>query len=130
MNKTTLLSLCLGCLLSLPLRAEVAPTDTIPFELGADNRLYVTVHINGQDDRPLRFLLDTGATDVVPNSNSPRTKGLANFTGSVENSGANSVETDGRRIEQQLPATLRPTLRLQKRQSLSGSERPALHSFL
>lgn len=93
MKKTTLLSLCLACLLSLPLRAEVVPTDSIPFELGADNRLYVTVYINGQDDRPLRFLLDTGATDVVLNYNSPRTEGLATFTGSVENSGANSVET-------------------------------------
>lgn len=92
MKKTTLLSLCLACLLSLPLRAEVTPVDTIPFELGADNRLYVTVYINGQDDRPLRFLLDTGATDVVLNSNSPRIEGLASFTGSVENSGANSVE--------------------------------------
>ena len=69
------------------------PVDTIPFELGADSRLYVTVYINGQDDRPLRFLLDTGATDVVLNANSPRTEGLAAFTGSVENSGANSVET-------------------------------------
>ena len=93
MKKTTLLSLCLACLLSLPLRAEVVPTDSIPFELGADNRLYVTVYINGQDDRPLRFLLDTGATDVVLNSNSPRTEGLASFTGSVENNSANSVET-------------------------------------
>lgn len=52
----------------------------------------MTVYINGQDDRPLRFLLDTGATDVVLNANSPRTEGLATFTGSVENSGANSVE--------------------------------------
>lgn len=110
MKKIVWLSICFICLLSLSLRAEVAPTDTIPFELGADNRLYVTVHINGQDDRPLRFLLDTGATDVVLNSNSPRTKGLANFTGSVENSGANSVETDGRRIGQQLPATFQPAL--------------------
>mgnify|MGYP002525746652 FL=1 len=93
MKKTTLLSLCLACLLSLPLRAEVVPTDSIPFELGADKRLYVTVYINGQDDRPLRFLLDTGATDVVLNSNSPRTEGLAAFTESVENNSANSVET-------------------------------------
>lgn len=87
------LSVCLLCLLVLPARAEVTPVDTIPFELGADNRLYVTVYINGQDDRPLRFLLDTGATDVVLNSNSPRTEGLASFTGSVENNSANSVET-------------------------------------
>lgn len=93
MKKTTLLSICFLCLLSLSAWAEVTPVDTIPFELGADNRLYVTVYINGQDDRPLRFLLDTGATDVVLNSNSPRTEGLASFTGSVENNGANSVET-------------------------------------
>ena len=93
MKKTTLLSICFLCLLSLSAWAEVTPADTIPFELGADNRLYVTVYINELDDRPLRFLLDTGATDVVLNSNSPRTEGLAAFTGSVENSGANSVET-------------------------------------
>ena len=81
MKKTSLLSICFLCLLCLPAWGEVTPVDTIPFELGADSRLYVTVYINGQDDRPLRFLLDTGATDVVLNSNSPR------------NSGANSVET-------------------------------------
>ena len=93
MKKIIWLSICFICLLSLPLRAEVVPLDTIPFELGADNRLYVTVYINGQDDRPLRFLLDTGATDVVLNSNSSRTEGLATFTGGVENNSANSVET-------------------------------------
>ena len=93
MKKIVWLSICFICLLSLSLRAEVVPLDTIPFELGTDNRLYVTVYINGQDDRPLRFLLDTGATDVVLNSNSLRTEGLATFTGRVENSGANSVET-------------------------------------
>ena len=93
MKKISLLSICFLCLLSLSARAEVIPVDTIPFELGADNRLYVTVYINGQDDRPLRFLLDTGATDVILNSNSPRTEGLAAFTGSVENNSANSVET-------------------------------------
>ena len=92
MKKKFWLSVSLICLLRLSACAEVTPLDTIPFELGADNRLYVTVYINGQDDRPLRFLLDTGATDVVLNSNSPRTEGLAAFTGSVENSGANSVE--------------------------------------
>ena len=87
------MSICFLCLLCLSAWAEVTPVDTIPFELGADNRLYVKVYINGQDDRPLRFLLDTGATDVVFNSNSPQTEGLAAFTGSVENNGANSVET-------------------------------------
>lgn len=93
MKKTSLLSICFLCLLCLSAWAEVTPVDTIPFELGADSRLYVKVYINGQDDRPLRFLLDTGATDVVFNSNSPQTEGLAAFTGSVENNGANSVET-------------------------------------
>lgn len=91
MRKMSLLSVCFFCLLSLSAWAEVIPVDTIPFELGADNRLYVTVYINGQDDRPLRFLLDTGATDVVLNSNSPRTEGLAAFTESVENQVANLV---------------------------------------
>lgn len=52
MKKISLLSVCLLCLLSLSAWAEVTPVDTIPFELGADNRLYVTVYINGQDDRP------------------------------------------------------------------------------
>lgn len=93
MKKIVWLSICFICLLSLSLRAEVVPLDTIPFELGTDSRLYVTAYINGQDDRPLRFLLDTGATDVVLNSNSSRIEGLATFTGSVENSGANSVES-------------------------------------
>lgn len=92
----TLYGLCLcllGCALSVSLRAEVVPLDTIPFELGTDNRLYVTAYINGKDDRPLRFLLDTGATDVVLNANSPKAEGLASFTGRVENNGANSVES-------------------------------------
>lgn len=91
---SAILILCtLLCLPELHAQISKSPVDTIPFELGADNRLYVTVYINGQDDRPLRFLLDTGATDVVLNSNSPRTEGLAAFTGSVENNSANSVET-------------------------------------
>lgn len=70
---SAILVLCtLLCLPELHAQISKSPVDTIPFELGADNRLYVTVYINGQDDRPLRFLLDTGATDVVLNSNSPR----------------------------------------------------------
>ena len=43
MRKMSLLSVCFFCLLSLSAWAEVIPVDTIPFELGADNRLYVTV---------------------------------------------------------------------------------------
>lgn len=66
---SAILILCtLLCLPELHAQISKSPVDTIPFELGADNRLYVTVYINGQDDRPLRFLLDTGATDVALNS--------------------------------------------------------------
>lgn len=70
----------------------VHPLDTIPFELGTDNRIYVTTYINGNDSTPLRFLVDTGATDIVINSNSSRSKGIASFNSSVSNNGANSVE--------------------------------------
>lgn len=83
----------LGCVLNSRLWAEVVPIDTIPFELGADHRVYVTAYLNGKDDCPLRFLLDTGATDVVLNVNSVKAKELVSFTGSVENKGANSVES-------------------------------------
>lgn len=92
MKRIWILNLCLVCWMCLSLRAEEAPVDTIPFELGTDHRLYITAYVNGKDDRPLRFLLDTGATDVVLNSNSPKTEGLAAFVDCVENKGANSVE--------------------------------------
>lgn len=76
-----------------PFKAEtIQPIDTIPFEIGADNRIYVTVHINGNENIPLKFLLDTGATDIVINSNSSRTKGIISFNKYVSNNSANSSE--------------------------------------
>lgn len=79
--------------ISLSCKAQtIFPLDTIPFEIGPDKRIYVTTFINEKNNRPLRFLVDTGATDVVINSNSPRTEGLAIFDHSVSNNSANSVE--------------------------------------
>lgn len=71
--------------------SQTLPLDTIPFEIGADNRIYVTCFVN-ERSTPLRFLLDTGATDVVINSNSPRVDSLVVFSNQVENYSANSVE--------------------------------------
>lgn len=56
----------LGLLTAAPCVAGVVP-DSVPFELGADRRVYVTCQV-GTDARRLRFLLDTGATDVVLNT--------------------------------------------------------------
>lgn len=51
-----------------------APAGEIPFSIGADNRIYVTAFVNGSDS--LRFLVDTGASSMVLNTNSPKLKGL------------------------------------------------------
>lgn len=80
----------LGLLTAAPCVAEVVP-DSVPFELGADRRVYVTCQV-GTDARRLRLLLDTGATDVVLNTASPRTVGLVRFDAQVSNRGANSEE--------------------------------------
>lgn len=83
--------LFLLCVLSS--KAEtIHPLDTIPFEIEPDNRIYVTAYINEKDSIPLKFLIDTGATDIVINSNSTQTKGIVSFNKSVSNNGANSSE--------------------------------------
>ncbi len=79
------------CAASLGAAAQPVPADTVPFSLGADRRIYVEVRLNN-DTTPLRFLLDTGATDVVLNSRSPRAAGLARFDAAAQNFGANSSE--------------------------------------
>lgn len=73
------------------LAAQPLPLDTVPFRLGPDRRMYVEVCVNN-DTTPLRFLVDTGATDVVLNAQSPRTAGLARFDAEALNVGANSTE--------------------------------------
>lgn len=64
----------------------------IPFAIDRDNRIYVTAFVNGSDS--LRFLVDTGASSIVLNTNSPKLKGLIHSGKSVNNlgtSGENSI---------------------------------------
>lgn len=71
---------------------QTQPLDTIPFVMGADRRMYVQGYVEGADT-VCRFLVDTGATDVVINSQSPVMKALAaRFTWTAQNNSANSVE--------------------------------------
>lgn len=56
----------LGCIFSAS--AANTPSDSIPFDLGPASRIYVRCSVNGS--RPLLFLVDTGATTMVINSNS------------------------------------------------------------
>lgn len=54
--------------------------------------MYVDVFVNGRTERTFRFLVDTGASDIVLNSNVPEIMSLANFSETVTNRSANSVE--------------------------------------
>lgn len=49
------------------------PEGEIPFHLAEDNRIYVTAFVNGSDS--LNFLVDTGASSLVLNTNSPKLQG-------------------------------------------------------
>lgn len=53
------------------------PIGSIPFAIAGDSRIYVTASVNGSDS--LRFLVDTGASDVVLNPNSPKLKDRFNI---------------------------------------------------
>lgn len=81
-----LLSFWLLAFLVFRLAAQPSPVDSIPFYLGNDNRIYVHCWVNDSDT--LRFLFDTGASDMVINSNSPRTNFSMIFNGKVQNTGA------------------------------------------
>lgn len=70
-----------------------APVGEIPFAIAGDSRIYVTAFVNGSDS--LRFLVDTGASSIVLNTNSPKLKGLIHNGELADNlgtSGENSVE--------------------------------------
>lgn len=54
--------------------AKDAPVGEIPFTIANDSRIYVTAFVNGSDS--LRFLVDTGASSIVLNTNSPKLKNL------------------------------------------------------
>lgn len=51
---------------------EAEPVGEIPFSIADDNRIYVTAFVNGSDS--LRFLVDTGTSSIVLNTNSPKLK--------------------------------------------------------
>ena len=53
------------------------PVSEIPFAIAGDSRIYITAFVNGSDS--LRFLVDTGASSIVLNTNSPKLKGLILF---------------------------------------------------
>ena len=94
-------------LLSLPclLKAkDIQKVDTVSFEIGMDKRIYVDAYINGNLNKPYRFLVDTGASGIVLNAALPEVMATAKFTGSVVNRGATSSEV--------IPATA-PTQKLQ-----------------
>ena len=90
--KHILTILCLGCCISSKAVQPAIP-DTIPFEIGADKRIYVSAYINGQTTRPYRFLVDTGASSVVLNSSLKDVLESAEFCETVVNRGATSTET-------------------------------------
>lgn len=69
------------------------PVGVIPFTIAEDGRIYVTAFVNGSDS--LRFLVDTGASSIVLNTNSLKLKGLIHNGKSVDNlgtSGENTIE--------------------------------------
>jgi len=73
--------------------SEVAPVGEIPFAIAGDSRIYITAFVNGSDS--LRFLVDTGASSLVLNTNSPKLKGLIHSGEVADNlgtSGENSIE--------------------------------------
>lgn len=92
MMKSFILLVLTECLSILFAHAQVM--DSIPFELGKDNRIYIRCRVNDSDT--LHFLFDTGATDMVLNPNSPHSNFSINWDGQITNQGAtgsNSVLT-------------------------------------
>ncbi len=51
---------------------NLEPVGVIPFSIAEDSRIYVTARVNGSDS--LNFLVDTGASSIVLNANSPKLK--------------------------------------------------------
>ena len=82
--KSFILMLLTECLSILFAHAQVM--DSIPFELGKDNRVYIHCRVNDSDT--LRFLFDTGATDMVLNPNSPRSNFSISWNEQIINQGA------------------------------------------
>jgi len=82
-----LLSLLLSPIL---LFAQNKPIDSIPFKLEKDNRIYTYIKVNKSDF--LYFLIDTGASDMVINSEK-LSKVNMTFDSNVQNTGTTGVNT-------------------------------------
>ncbi len=67
------------------------PIGEIPFSLAGDSRIYVSVTVNGSDT--LNFLVDTGASSLVLNTNSPKLQGHIHKGEKADNLGASGVNT-------------------------------------
>lgn len=71
----------------------ITPVGEIPFAIAGDSRIYITAFVNGSDS--LRFLVDTGASSIVLNTNSPKLKGLIHNGETVDNLGTTGENTVG-----------------------------------
>ncbi|HEU4496399.1 MAG TPA: retropepsin-like aspartic protease [Flavobacterium sp.] len=72
------------------MKGQNIPIDSIPFELKSDNRIYVNCKVNDSD--PLLFMLDTGASDLVMNSER-LSKVKMDFDSTTENQGTTGINT-------------------------------------
>ncbi|MBD5215466.1 MAG: hypothetical protein HDS78_02950 [Bacteroidales bacterium] len=70
---------------------KVTPVAEIPFAIAGDSRIYITAFVNGSDS--LRFLVDTGASSIVLNTNSPKLEGLIHNGESADNLGTSGENT-------------------------------------
>ncbi len=69
--------LILACIYSIAKMVKnIEPIGEIPFALAVDSRIYITAFVNGSDS--LRFLVDTGASSIVLNTNSPKLRDYIN----------------------------------------------------
>ncbi len=73
---------CENCIIS---------TDTIPFNLGNDDRIYINGKVN--DSEPLKFFFDDGADNTILFPSAFRNNAKLNFNGTIENNGTGGKET-------------------------------------
>lgn len=93
-NIYVIVATCAFTLLSFSANARMiknAPVGEIPFAIAGDNRIYVTAFVNGSDS--LRFLVDTGASSIVLNTNSPKLKDFIHDGEMANNLGTSGENT-------------------------------------
>lgn len=91
MKRTFLLFLLTLFSLPLCLAQYAEAIDSLDFSIGKDNRIYVMLQVN--KSKPLRFLFDTGATDMVINTQSPNVRDVVKYDGIVANQGTTGAGT-------------------------------------